>query len=219
MTDARNTAAVILAAGASSRFGSSKALAALTGRPLLQQVRDVAAEVGFGETVVVLGHGADEIERRMVWRKERRVRNPEPDAGLSSSLRVGLSALGSSDEAALIMLGDQPFVRAGVILQLLASLDRAAPPIAVPRYHDGGGSNPVLIRRDAWPLAAEARADRGLGPILRAHPELVVEIDVTGSNPDVDTPADLAGLERREPAAGERAPAEPAAGIPAAQKE
>ena len=162
---------------------------------MLQHVLDVAAVPGFAEVVVVLGHHADEIERQLRWRSERRVRNPDPDAGLSSSLKVGIECLGPATEAALILLGDQPLVRADVLERLLRGFVSAAQPIVVPRYADGGGANPLLIHRVAWPLASEARADRGLGPIVREHPGLVVQVDVAGSNPDVDTPKDLAALE------------------------
>jgi molybdenum cofactor cytidylyltransferase len=195
MIEARRTAAIVLAAGSSSRFGSTKALALLWGHPLLQHVLDAAAEPGFAEVVVVLGYNADEIERRLRWRSERRVRNPDPDAGLSSSLRVGLDSLSPTSEAALILLGDQPLVRAEVIEALLAGFVSANLPVIVPRYRGGGGPNPLLIHRVAWPLALEARADRGLGPVIRDHPDLIVEVNVEGSNPDIDTPEDLAALE------------------------
>jgi molybdenum cofactor cytidylyltransferase len=123
------------------------------------------------------------------------VRNPDPDAGLSGSLRIGLAGVGPTTEAALILLGDQPLVRADVIDRLLSAFASPAQPIVVPRYRDGGGPNPLLIHRLAWPLALEARADRGLGPVARNHPGLLVEVDVEGSNPDVDSPDDLAALE------------------------
>jgi CTP:molybdopterin cytidylyltransferase MocA len=193
--EAGRAAAIVLAAGASSRFGRPKALALLWGRPLLQHVLDVAASVGFAEVVVVLGHDAGGIERSLTWRSERRVLNPDPDAGLSSSLRIGLGSLSPASEAALILLGDQPLVRLEVVERLLAALETASRPIAVPRYRDGGGSNPLLIHRTAWSLAEEARADRGLGPVLRNHRDLVAEVDVEGSNPDIDAPQDLAALE------------------------
>ncbi len=193
--EAGRTAAIVLAAGASSRFGRPKALARLGDRPLLQHVLDAAAAVGFAEVVVVLGHDGDEIEESLHWRSERRVRNPDPDAGLSSSLRVGIESLGPNSEAALILLGDQPLVRAEVMERLLAGFESTARPVVVPRYEDGGGPNPLLIHRAAWFLAGEARADRGLGPIVRSHRDLMVEVDVEGSNPDVDTPEDLAAVE------------------------
>jgi molybdenum cofactor cytidylyltransferase len=195
MIEARVTAAIVLAAGASSRFKSAKALAELDGRPLLQHVLDVAALPGFAEIVVVLGHRAGEIEDGIRWRRERRVRNPDPDAGLSSSLRVGLDSLSPGIQAALILLGDQPLVHVDVVESILGGFASEAQPIVVPRYRDGGGPNPLLIHRSAWPLARQAQADRGLGPVIRERPDLVVEIDVEGSNPDVDTQEDLAALE------------------------
>ena len=195
MIEAAKTAAIVLAAGASSRFGSTKALAPFRGRALLQHVLDAVSRFQFAEVVVVLGHDAEEIERRLEWRSEKLVRNPDPDAGLSGSLHLGLAALSPASDAALIMLGDQPLVRADVVERLLAAFESDAVPIVMPRYHDGGGQNPLLIHRKAWPLALEARADRGLGPVLRDHPNLVAEVAVEGSNPDVDSPADLAVLE------------------------
>jgi protein-tyrosine phosphatase len=202
MSNAARTAAVVLAAGASSRFGRPKALASLWGRPLLQHVLDLLAATGVPEIVVVLGHDTDEIHGALQWRSERIVRNPDPDRGLSSSLRIGIESLGPASEAALILLGDQPTVPADVVEQLLTVFVSPARPIAVPVYRDGGGSNPLLIHRSAWPLALEASADRGLGPVLRGHRELIAEIDVPGSNLDVDTPEDLAYLEATRMAEG-----------------
>jgi len=187
--------AVVLAAGSSSRFGSPKALAVLRGKPLLQHVLDTAAGLTLTDVVVVLGERAPEIESRLVWRSERRLVNPDPGRGLSSSLKIGLGALDPGCEAALVLLGDQPLVRRDVIERLLAALTGSGRPIVLPRYAGGGGPNPVLLHRSAWGLAADTGADRGLGPLLRRHPELVVEVAVEGSNPDVDTPADLAELE------------------------
>lgn len=193
--EAGRVAAIVLAAGASSRFGRPKALALLGGRPVLQHVLDAVAAVGFGEVVVVLGHAADQVECSLAWRGERRVLNPDPNAGLSSSLRVGLASLSPGIEAALILLGDQPMVRVEVIERLLAGLSSTAQPIVVPRYENGGGPNPLLIHRAAWWLADEARADRGLGPVVQSHRDLVVTVHIEGSNPDIDTPEDLSELE------------------------
>ncbi len=195
MIAAGSVSAIVLAAGESSRFGGPKTLASLASRPLLQHVLDVTHRLRFRETVVVLGRDADDIERLLRWRAEKRVRNPHPEAGLSSSLRIGLASVDPASEGALLLLGDQPLVREDVISRLLAGFDPAGRPIVVPRYLDGGGPNPLLIARSAWPLALETKGDRGLGPVLRDHPDVVKEIEMAGSNPDVDTPEDLARLE------------------------
>ncbi|MDQ6794569.1 MAG: nucleotidyltransferase family protein [Chloroflexota bacterium] len=190
-------AAVVLAAGSSSRFGSPKALAELEGKPILEHVLDAVREAGIDEIVVVLGHAGDEIQHGIEWLDERLVRNPDPRE-LSSSLQIGLDALDESDppvQAAVLVLGDQPRTRPSVIRALIAATRTSELPIVVPRYAEGGGANPVLLRREAFDLADEAIGDRGLGPILEVRPELVVWVPVAGSNPDIDTPADLAALE------------------------
>ena len=184
--------AVVLAAGAASRFGSVKLLAELGGRPVLQHVLDAVDAQGLAEVVVVLGDDAETIERAIDWRGERRVRNPDPGRGLSSSLSVGLASISPTADSALIVLGDQPGLRGETVQALLAQPDDPTRPVVVPRYDDDAARNPVLLRRAAIGLAAEATGDRGLGPVLEVHPELVQEVPVMGSNPDVDTPADLA---------------------------
>ena len=188
------TSAVVLAAGAGSRFGGRKLLASLEGRPILQHVLDRLAEAGVDDVVVVLGGDADAVEAAIEWRTERRVHNPDPSRGLSSSLHVGIGSLGDAVGAALIVLGDQPRVPVAVIQALLDAGVDDDRPIAVPTYADDVGRNPVLLSRSAFGLVAEATGDRGLGPIITAHPELVREVPVVaapGGNPDVDTRADL----------------------------
>jgi CTP:molybdopterin cytidylyltransferase MocA len=164
-------------------------------------VLDVLAAAQLIDTVVVIGHGAERLEAAIAWRSETRVRNPDPDLGLSSSLRIGLDVVRSGEAAgAFVVLGDQPTLRMEVLESLLEAAPRALDqgrPILVPRYEQGGGANPALILRDAWPLVDGITGDRGLGPVIAARPDLVAEVDVAGMNPDVDTPADLAALSRQ----------------------
>jgi molybdenum cofactor cytidylyltransferase len=191
--------AVVLAAGASTRFGSPKALAELDGRPILEHVLDAVREAGIDDIVVVLGHAADEIEEGIDWLDERVVRNPDPRE-LSSSLQIGLDAIAEAEtpvHAALLVLGDQPRVRPGVIRALIAAARTSELPVVAPIYAEGGGPNPILLRREAFDLADETTGDRGLGPVLETRPELVFEVPVAGANPDVDTPADLEALQTR----------------------
>ena len=190
-------AAVVLAAGAASRFGSPKALARLDGRPILEHVLDAVREAGIDDVIVVLGHAADEIEEGIDWLEERRVRNPDP-RHLSSSLQVGIDAVAAIDppvRAAVIVLGDQPRTRPEVIRALLAAARSGDRPVVVPRYADGGGANPVVLLADAFELVDEAIGDRGLGPVLASNDDLVTEVPVPGANPDIDTPDDLARLQ------------------------
>jgi molybdenum cofactor cytidylyltransferase len=187
---APRTAGLVLAAGRARRFGSDKLSATLEGRPLLQHVIDAAAAAALTPLIVIVG----EVERRLEWRGARPLRNPDPDRGLSSSLRLGLDELAAEAEVgrAVVLLGDQPRVSVAVIERLLsAATDR---PMVVPRYADGAPGNPVVLERAVWPLAAALGGDRGMSQLFAARPDLVAYVDMPGTNPDVDTPADLAAL-------------------------
>ncbi len=211
-----DVAVLILAAGAGSRFARavsvetapaesppSKLLAILDGRPILEHVLERSAALDAADTLVVLGAGtgAESLEQRITWSDERRVCNPHPERGLAGSVRIGLDSLAATADAsvraALILLGDQPRVSVEVMRRLLAAAS-ASPgrPFVAPRYSAVTGFNPLLIRRDAWSRAAELEGDRGFGPLLVARPDLVHFVDVSGANPDVDTPGDLVSLSR-----------------------
>ena len=199
MTDPARTAAVVLAAGAGSRFGGGKLQASLGGRPLLDHVLGTIGSTGLGGLVVVLGPDAGPLEAIALARGATIARNPDPGRGLSSSVQVGLAAIdglpgGTRFEAALVLLGDQPGTSVVTIGALLGAEAAGGRAIVVPRYRGGGGPNPALLLRPAWALAGELRGDRGFGPLIAARPELVVEVDLPGDNPDVDTAADLAAL-------------------------
>jgi molybdenum cofactor cytidylyltransferase len=178
-------------------------VAPIDGLPLLARVLTALREYGPKATVVVLGHGAPEIENAIEWAGEMRVRNPDPDRGMASSLVVGfeaLQALPIDHDGVFVVLGDQPALRVSVLDALAgvaagsAMRDR---PLIVPRYADDPGPrNPVLIMRQAWGLLAELGGDRGLAPLIDEHPELCLEVTVPGRMPDVDHPRDLEALGR-----------------------
>lgn len=187
--------AIVLAAGAGSRFGGRKLLAPIEGRPVLQHVLDRVAAAGFRRVVVVLGDDARELQAAITWRDEERVVNPAPADGLASSLRVGMAAMPADAEAALIVLGDQPRLPVEAISALLVAGVDAERSIAVPIYPHDEGRNPVLLGRSAFALTEAADGDRGLGPIIAAHPGLVREVPIDAAadgdgNPDIDTRAD-----------------------------
>ena len=187
--------ALVLAAGAGKRFGGGKLAARVDTKPVLQHVLDALADAGLDDPLVVLPPGADPFA--IEWRRADRVTNPDPGRGLSSSLQVGWAPALAADpppDAVLIVLGDQPLVRAEVLRDLAAAPLDAARPIVAPRYTKSTAHNPVRVEASAGELVEQAAGDRGLGPLLDAHPELVRWLDVEGDNPDVDTAADLAHM-------------------------
>jgi molybdenum cofactor cytidylyltransferase len=185
--------AIVLAAGESSRFGGPKQLASFGGRPVLQGVLDTLASAGLRDVVVVLGAYAEAVEQGIAWRGERRVINPRPGDGLSSSVRLGLAAVAPESAAALIVLGDQPTLEVDVIAALLAADPGGGAVAVLPVYAAGGGANPVLLRRSGFTLAARVDGDQGLGRILAEAPG-VVRIELPGGVPDIDSRDDLAAL-------------------------
>ena len=197
MTDpSTRVIAVVLAAGAGSRFGGGKLLAQLEGRPVLQHVLDALAAAGLDDVVVVLGDDAVAVQAAMQWRSERHVRNPDPARGLASSLQIGLAAAGEGSggppHAALIVLGDQPDLHPETVVAILAAADGTH--AIVPRYEQDRGRNPVLLPAALWPVAHDLSGDQGLGAWLAAHPEAVREVPLAGANPDIDRQADLVEL-------------------------
>jgi CTP:molybdopterin cytidylyltransferase MocA/SAM-dependent methyltransferase len=188
--------AIVLAAGAGQRFGGGKLLAPIDGRPILQHVLDALAGAGIEDPVVVVGADAAALDFVIEWRGARRVANPAPERGLSSSLQLGwAAAMGAQPGpgAVLVVLGDQPSLDPDVIRTLLAQPVDPARPVVVARYADGA-RNPVRLEPEAGDLVRAATGDRGLGPLLAARPELVRIVEVGGTNPDVDRPADLVAL-------------------------
>lgn len=186
--------AIVLAAGASRQFGGRKLVAPFFDRPVIEHVIEAIRGAGLTDSVIVVGHDAAEVQAAVRWQGERLVRNPEPDRGLSSSLQIGLGALGPEVDAAIILLGDQPLVDRAVIRRLADEPLDATRPILVASYPADGAPNPVRAERIAWAMADELTGERGFGAIIASHPELVRRLEVSGDNPDIDTPVDLAIL-------------------------
>ena len=188
-------AAVVLAAGAGTRFGGSKLLAELDGWAIVGHVVDAARTAGL-EPIVVVVPPTGELDGLDLGGVHR-VTNETPQEGLSSSVRIGLRELDGNQEvgAAVILPGDQPRVRPEVIRQLIdAAVTTPAPLLIAPLYDDDAAPNPILARRAAWRLADELVGDRGFGPLLADRPDLVQRVRVAGANPDIDTREDLARL-------------------------
>jgi CTP:molybdopterin cytidylyltransferase MocA/SAM-dependent methyltransferase len=188
--------AIVLAAGAGSRFGGGKLLASLEGRPILQHVLDALATAGIDDPVVVVGPDARRLDAAISWRSARRVVNAEPERGLSSSLQLGWTAATAVDappSSVLVLLGDQPRVDPSTIRALVAQPLDPARPIVV-AHHADGARNPVRIERSAAGLVASTSGDRGLGPLLDADAGMVRVIELGTANPDIDERRDLVAL-------------------------
>lgn len=186
-------AAVVLAAGASSRMDSGhKLLAELNGRALVQHVVAAAHASGADPVVVVLGHRGDEVRASLARNGAdiELVENPNHGAGLASSVVAGVRALAADVEGCLVMLGDMPLVTAADVDALIASFDPRAPSVPVV---DGRRGNPVLWPRAFFPDLVGLRGDRGARHLLESRDTRVVEVELhnQGLLLDIDTRDDL----------------------------
>jgi molybdenum cofactor cytidylyltransferase len=188
-------AAIVLAAGASRRYGpENKLLAAIGGQPLVRCVAKETLAGGVGEVVVVTGCDAPQIERALAGVPVRLVPNVHWESGMGSSIAAGVRALGEDIEGAFIVLGDMPFLSA-VVLRSLASAFEGSKGRAIvyPATPDGVQRNPVLWpRRYFAELGALAGAE-GAKELIRAHADesIPVMLESVSLFADIDTPADL----------------------------
>ena len=193
-------AVVILAAGTSARMGEAKQLLRLgEGTVLGQTVENVRAS-SVDEVVMVLGASAEAIREQLpaeILGLARVVVNPEYETGVASSLRVGLAALGSDVDAAVIVLGDQPFVRAATLDRIIEEYRRTGAQIVIPMY-EGARGNPVLLDRSLFREAMALEGDVGCRAIFTKHAEGVVylEVDDSGVLLDIDSRGDYERLRR-----------------------
>jgi nicotine blue oxidoreductase len=188
--------AIVLAAGAGSRFGGGKLLAKLDDVPLVEHVLGTLEASPVDETVVVVGADAKSVRDVCEPYGVRFVENPEWAQGQSTSVRAGLQAPGPEAQAAVILLADQPLVGAAAVGRLVTAFERGAR-VAVATF-GGKTRNPVLLSREVWPLLmTELSGDEGARSFLRRHPELVTRVpcDGVGDPADVDTEEDLRRLE------------------------
>jgi CTP:molybdopterin cytidylyltransferase MocA len=190
--------AVLLAAGAGSRFGGGKLLAPYEGRPLIEAALRGLRRAPVDEIMVVVGKDAEELRETCAPYGVRVVENPNWAKGMSTSVLAGLWACGPEVRAVVVALADQPLVGEEAVARLVGAFEQGAK-TAVATY-GGHPRNPVLFAREVWPLLErELSGDEGARAVLRRHPELVTEVacDDVADPADVDTVEDLRRLAER----------------------
>ncbi len=187
-------AALVLAAGASRRFGGQKLLHPVRGVPLARRSVERVLAAGPELTIVVVGCDADAMRHALAGLDVEIVRNPHPEEGLSSSLRAGLAVVPSNALAVLVALGDQPIDRDEVIPAIVSRFGGDDSAIVAPRYRGEQGL-PVLFARSMFAELEAVTGDQGARSVIRANPSRVAYVDFDfPMPPDVDTPADLERL-------------------------
>lgn len=196
MTQEIPTAGIILAAGASTRFGRPKQLVRLKGRCLIEWVLDAALISKLSRIILVLGYAHQKVQRalgeKLLHSKLQVEVNPHHKKGQSCSLQLGLSRVRDAFPAVMFLLADQPLVDAATLNTLLDNFWSADKDICIPTFA-GKKGNPCIFKNKFYQQIMNISGDIGARRIIKANPESVLEVDI--KNPhfflDVDTPEDL----------------------------
>ncbi|MEM8687927.1 MAG: molybdopterin-binding/glycosyltransferase family 2 protein [Pseudomonadota bacterium] len=191
-------AAVILAAGRSTRMGpENKLLKPIDGEALVARtVRQLTAS-GANPTLVVTGHEDGDVRQALVDADVVFIHNPAYRDGLSASLKAGIAAVPGDADGALVALGDMPNVGPQVVDKLISAFNPAeGRSICVPLYK-GKRGNPVLWGAEFFGAIKELSGDIGAKHLLADYPEAVCEVEVDDKAVllDLDTPEAFAAYE------------------------
>ncbi len=190
----RNVAALVLAAGRSSRMGGpNNLLETISGRPLVRIAAEAALASRTRPVIVVTGHQRERIEAALAGLPVTFVHNPHYADGLGTSLRAGIAALPADADAVVVCLGDMPQVDAALIDRLIGAFDPDKGALVVVPTIAGQRGNPVLWSRRFFPDLMAVEGDIGARHLIGRYGEAVAEVPLAGpaALTDVDTPEAL----------------------------
>lgn len=188
-------AAVVLAAGGSTRMGRPKQLLPVRGTSLVRHAVAAARDGGCDPVVVVVGANADAVEAELTGESVRVMRNADWAAGPGTSVRTGVAAVGAA-EAVVVLLCDQPFVDAAHVRRLIGEYGATGRPMAASAYAGEVGVPALFVRScfaDLLALDPAAGAKR----LLARNGDRVAAVPFPAGAVDLDTPADYARLLER----------------------
>jgi molybdenum cofactor cytidylyltransferase len=185
-------AAVVLAAGGSTRFGGPKQLAVFRGETFVRYVVAATIEAGCAPVIVVVGENAAQITSELTGLAVSIVVHPQWSNGLGSSIGVGLRHVIDSAaelEAAILLACDQPFVTAATLKQLIQLRLTSGKPIVASAYAATLGI-PALFDRSCFPDLLRLKGDSGAKGIIFSRQHDVAPFNFPAAAIDIDTPMD-----------------------------
>jgi molybdenum cofactor cytidylyltransferase len=189
----RNVAAVILAAGGSSRLGRPKQLLTFRGETLVRRAVRAAAEAGCDPVIVVVGDLGDAIRIELQPTSAIIVENPDWQRGLGTSIRRGLQEVVGSIDAVVLLTCDQPLVDKAVIAELIAMSEKTGKPMVASSYANTLGV-PALFDRSCFADLLALPDDSGAKTLIAARPNDVAAVAFEPGALDIDTPEDFERL-------------------------
>ena len=193
----RRIAAVVLAAGRSTRMGAvNKLTAEIGGKPLVRIATEQALASHAAPVIVVTGHEREKVEAALSGLPVQIVFNADYAEGLGSSLKTGIAAVPKEADGAIVCLGDMPQVDAALIDQLVNAFDPERGALVIVPSIGGLRGNPVLWSRRFFPALMGISGDIGARNLIASYAEAVVEVPVTGAAAltDVDTPESFSAV-------------------------
>ncbi|MEQ8664090.1 MAG: molybdopterin-binding/glycosyltransferase family 2 protein [Rhodospirillales bacterium] len=195
-----NVAAVVLAAGRSTRMGDRfKLCEELAGKPLVRYSVEAALASRARPVIVVTGHRSDEVRAALDDLDVTLVHNSDYHDGLSTSLKAGIDALGAECGAAVIMLADMPDVSSEIVDRLITSFESGDDGTVCVPTADSKRGNPVLWGARFFTRLRAIKGDTGARHLLGEYASDVVEVAVDEPSIflDVDTKDALERLRKR----------------------
>jgi molybdenum cofactor cytidylyltransferase len=186
---------VVLAAGASSRFGSAKQLVRVNGRPLMLSVVSRAVELAGHSVTVVLGANSAELAPLLRHSPASVAINRDWSEGIASSIREGLTHAPATADGVLIALADQAAVTTEDLRRLAGAWRRNSNSIAAAQYAGAVGV-PAIFPRWCFRELNELRGDRGAQALLQRHVDRLIRLPMPSAELDIDRPEDLLALEQ-----------------------
>jgi molybdenum cofactor cytidylyltransferase len=192
-----NVAAIVLAAGSSTRMGRNKLLLEIEGETLVRRVVRAAADAGLDRVVVVLGHDEPLVRAQLDGLACEMVVNSDHARGAGTSVHTGVRHVGAEAEAAVIVLADMPFVTAAMIAALADRYRAMRAPVVFSLYGDVQAP-PTLYDRSLFPELLAIDDDRGgKQVVLRHHGEAEAVTWPESALHDIDSPADYDRIKGR----------------------
>ena len=189
-----SVAALILAAGRSTRMGSNKLLEELHGKPLVRHVAEAALASKAQPVFVITGHESERVRAALDGLDLRFIYNPDYADGLSTSLKAGVAAFPAEVTGVVVLLGDMPLVTSEAINAVIVAYEASPQSIAAVPVYDGEWGNPVLLSRGLFNAVQELEGDAGARTLLSLRTSEGSEVPVPNNAVliDLDTPEALA---------------------------
>ena len=193
-------AALILAAGYSSRMGQFKPLLPLDGKSVIESAIDAFRNAGITRISVVTGHETAQLQPLLKTRGIPVVHNPDYASGMYSSVQAGIKSLSEDIDACFLLPADIPLVRPATVKTMIGRYESRHPSIIYPVFQ-GRRGHPPLIARSLFAEILAGDGAGGLRALLQRHQAEASEVDVfdEGILLDMDTPEDYARLAELAP--------------------